>query len=400
MKITEINKLGKELELYTYVDYIGKGFPIILPKGSKIIEIIRNYVETEEEKRGYQMVRTPSVSRAEIYKIEDRLELHKKDMFIIESDDELENQKEENSIVLRPYVPPFHCAVYNTKQRSYKALPIKYSETSTVFRNEKDIKGLNKTRQITMSDASIFASRENLEEQIKDAIELTMKLTKRLGLDVRYEIANWDDTKKEEYIGTINEWDYAVNSMKTALDSIGIKYNMNKNAKMYGPAVQVFYGDKEFSSLQIDFEIVHRFDLKYVNKNNEEEFPIYIRRTAVGSYENLLGILIERYQGDFPLWIAPEQAVVISEDDSYNEYARDITYKLLNVSIRAEIDSTDNNVQNKEYKAVDLKIPYIIKIGKQEFENRTIKVRHQGNISDMTLEELINEIREKIVNIG
>lgn len=400
MKITEINKLGKELELYTYVDYIGKGFPIILPKGSKIIEIIRNYVEAEEEKSGYQMVRTPSVSRAEIYKIEDRLELHKKDMFIIESDDELENQKEENSIVLRPYVPPFHCAVYKTKQRSYKVLPIKYSETSTVFRNEKDIKGLNKTRQITMSDASIFASRENLENQIKDAIELTMKFTKRLGLDVRYELANWDDTKKEEYIGTISEWDYAVNSMKIALDDIGIKYNMTKNARMYGPAVQIFYGDKEFSSLQIDFEIVHRFDLKYVNKNNEEEFPIYIRRTAVGSYENLLGILIEKYQGDFPLWIAPEQAVVISEDDSYNEYARDITYKLLNVSIRAEIDSTDNNVQNKEYKAVDLKIPYIIKIGKQEFENRTIKVRHQGNISDMTLEELINEIREKIVNIG
>lgn len=400
MKITEINKLGKELELYTYVDYIGKGFPIILPKGSKIIEIIRNYVEAEEEKSGYQMVRTPSVSRAEIYKIEDRLELHKKDMFIIESDDELENQKEENSIVLRPYVPPFHCAVYKTKQRSYKVLPIKYSETSTVFRNEKDIKGLNKTRQITMSDASIFASRENLENQIKDAIELTMKFTKRLGLDVRYELANWDDTKKEEYIGTISEWDYAVNSIKIALDDIGIKYNMTKNARMYGPAVQIFYGDKEFSSLQIDFEIVHRFDLKYVNKNNEEEFPIYIRRTAVGSYENLLGILIEKYQGDFPLWIAPEQAVVISEDDSYNEYARDITYKLLNASIRAEIDSTDNNVQNKEYRAVDLKIPYIIKIGKQEFENKTINVRHQGNITSMTLEELINEIREKIVNIG
>lgn len=398
MKINEINKLGRELELYTYVDYIGKGFPIILPKGSKIIEIIRNYVEAEEEKNGYQMVRTPSVSRAEIYKIEDRLELHKRDMFIIESDDEIENQKEENSIVLRPYVSPFHCAVYKTKQRSYKSLPIKYSETSTVFRNEKDIRGLNKTRQITMSDASIFTKVESLQEQIKFELELTRKFIKRLGLDVRYELANWDDNKKEEYIGTIKEWDYAINSMKSALEEAEIEYKFTQNAKMYGPSIQIFYGDKEFSSLQIDFEIVHRFDLKYVNKNNEEEFPIYIHRTAIGSYENLLGTLIEKYQGNFPLWMAPEQVVVISEDDEYNKYAKEIICKLLKKGIRAEEDTSDNNIQNKEYRAIDLKIPYIIKIGKDQFKNNTINVRCSGDIRNMKLEELILEINTKITN--
>ena len=388
MQTSEINKLGKELELYTYADYIGKGFPIILPNGAKIINIIRNYVEKEEEKNGYEIVRTPSVSRAEIYKIEDRFNEQKDEMFIIKSSDD----EEDNSIVLRPYSMPFHCTVYKTKQRSYKALPIKISETSTVFRDERDIKGINRTRQITLSDASIFLAKENLEKEIIESLKLQINFISKLGLDVKYCISNWDDTKKDEYIGTIQEWNYAVQSMKNALDILKVPYIENKKAKMYGPSIQIFYEDESFSSMQIDFEIVHRFDLTYVNKDNKEEYPIYIHRTSVGSYENLLGILIEKYKGEFPLWIAPTQVVIIPEGDEYEDYAKEIEEILLNYRIRAKVDLSDTNKQNKEYKAIDLKIPYIVTIGKREYNNKKIKVRKKENIKIIQVDELIREV--------
>ena len=388
MQTSEINKLGKELELYTYADYIGKGFPIILPNGAKIINIIRNYVEKEEEKNGYEIVRTPSVSRAEIYKIEDRFNEQKDEMFIIKSSDD----EEDNSIVLRPYSMPFHCTVYKTKQRSYKALPIKISETSTVFRDERDIKGINRTRQITLSDASIFLAKENLEKEIIESLKLQINFISKLGLDVKYCISNWDDTKKDEYIGTIQEWNYAVQSMKNALDILKVPYTENKKAKMYGPSIQIFYEDESFSSMQIDFEIVHRFDLTYVNKDNKEEYPIYIHRTSVGSYENLLGILIEKYKGEFPLWIAPTQVVIIPEGDEYEDYAKEIEEILLKYGIRAKVDLSDTNKQNKEYKAIDLKIPYIVTIGKREYNNKKIKVRKKENIKIIQVDELIREV--------
>lgn len=391
MKTAEINKLGKELELYTYVDYIGKGFPIILPKGSKVIEIIRNYVEAEEEKNGYQILRTPSVSRAEIYMIEDRFENQKDDMYIIETENSI-GDREENCIVLRPDVSPFHCAVYNTKQRSYKALPIKYSETAAIFRNEKDIKGIGKTKQITMSDESIFVMSEDLSFQIKEAIELSQKFISKLGLDVTYKINNWDCQKKEEYIGTIDEWNFAVEAMKNALNSLNIPYEETKRAEMFGPSIQIYYEDREFCGLQIDFEIVHRFETTYVSKDNKYEYPVYIRRTAVGSYENLLGILIEKYQGDFPLWIAPVQVIVILEDDEYRDFAKEVINKMLHKGIRAEEDMSDTNIQNKEYRAVDMKIPYIIKIGESEYKRKKIKVRTKDYIKDMNIEELIEEV--------
>ncbi len=392
MHVTEINKLGKELELYTYVDYIGKGFPIILPKGAKLINLIRNYVESEEAKYGYEVVRTPNVSRAEIYKIEDRLEQEKHDMFIIESNDEEEDKREENSIVLRPYVAPFHCSVYKTKQRSYKNLPIKYCETSTVYRNERDIRGISRTRQITLSDASIFVMPEKLEEEIIEALKIQQNFISKLGLEVKYIVSNWDDNKKENYIGTIQEWDNSVKAMKSALESLNIEFEENKKAKMQGPSIQIMYEGKDFSSMQIDFEIVHRFDLTYVDKDNEEKFPVYIHSTSVGSYENLLGILIEKYQGNFPLWLAPVQVVIITEGEEYDDYSKEIKDKLLESGIRVEEDKTDTNIQNKEYKAIEQKIPYIVTISKKELNSKKIEVRNNGISKIMGVENLIREV--------
>ena len=295
MKISEINKLGKDLELYTTVDYIGKGFPILLPKGARIVQDIRNYVENLEEQNGYNIVKTPNISLAEIYKIEDRYEIEKDEMFIIKGENEEKSGEDGSTIVLRPYVQPFHCSIYKTKKHSYKEMPIKYFETSTVYRNERDIKGITKTRQITMSNASIFINPENIEEEIKQAISMQKELIEKFNLDVKFHISTWNQNKKEEYIGTIDEWNNVTNAMRIALDKLNIKYEVNNKAKMYGPSISVQYNTKVLSSLQVDFEITHRFDLKFTNKENQEEFPFFIHNTIIESYENLLAIVIEKY---------------------------------------------------------------------------------------------------------
>ena len=214
MENSEINKLGKELEIYTTIDYVGKGFPVILPKGAKMIKIIRDYVEREEEKNGYKVVRTPSVSKAEIYKIEDRYDIEKEELFTIKTGED--ESEENNNIVLKPYSQPFHCSIYNTKQHTYKELPIKYSETSMIFRNEKEAKGITKARQFTLSDASIFSIKADLLKQIKDAIIMQKKFIDKMELDVTYTVKYWDEDKKENYIGQVEEWNFVTDTLETS----------------------------------------------------------------------------------------------------------------------------------------------------------------------------------------
>lgn len=377
MKITEINKLGKELELYTSLDYVGKGFPIIMPNGSKIIKIIRNYVEWVEELNGYKNVRTPSISNSEIYKIADRYNEEKSRYFIVENSNNLLNDNAngvQNDIVLKPDVQPFHCSIYKMTQHSYKELPVKYCETSTVFRNERDIKGIMRTRQITLSDASIFCEFKNIKNEIKSSIMLQKEITQKLGIELNYVISTWDDNSKENYIGQINEWNSCDTAMKDVLDELNVKYKIDENAKMYGPSVKSYYNGNEFSVLQIDFEITHRFDLKYKNNKNEDETPIYIHHTLIGSYENLLNVLIERYEGFFPFVIAPVQVKIIADDEIYNDYSEKILKLLLDNRIRAEIDNSKSNSNEKFDKNLSLRIPYIIKIGKQEMNSETLMV--------------------------
>lgn len=377
MKITEINKLGKELELYTSLDYVGKGFPIIMPNGSKIIKIIRNFVEWVEEQNGYKNVRTPSISNSEIYKIADRYNEEKSRYFIVENSNNLFNDNAngvQNEIVLKPDVQPFHCSIYKMTQHSYKELPVKYCETSTVFRNEKDIKGIMRTRQITLSDASIFCEFKNIKNEIKSSIMLQKEITQKLGIELNYVISTWDDNSKENYIGQINEWNSCYTAMKDVLDELNVKYKIDENAKMYGPSVKTYYNENEFSALQIDFEMTHRFDLKYKNNKNEDETPIYIHHTLIGSYENLLNVLIERYEGFFPFVIAPVQVKIIADDEIYNDYSEKILKLLLENGIRAEIDNSKSNSNEKFYKNLSLRIPYIVKIGKQEMNSETLMV--------------------------
>ncbi len=389
----EYSKLGKELEIYTSVDYIGKGFPIILPNGAKMIKILREMVEDEEEKRGYMIVRTPSASRAEIYMIEDRWEQEKDEIFTIEA------EEEQNSIVLRPYVRPFHCSLYATKQHSYKELPIKYGETSTVFRDEptSKIRGLTCMRQYSFSDASIFTSPELLEKTLKESVEIEKYFMDKLDLNVEYKISTWNTSKKEEYIGTINEWNMCAIAMEKALNESKITYTKNQDAKMYGPSIQVYYNSKLLAKIEIDFEITHRFDLKYTDKDGLEKFPLYIHRQDLGSYESMLAILIEKYQGEFPTWIAPVQCIIIPEYDEYIDYANQMKDKLRERRVRVSVDFTDKGLDEKIEKAKKFKIPYIVLIGKEEYNSNKVSVIRydKKDIKHYTLEEVMQRFERR-----
>ncbi len=392
MKTQEINKLGKELELYTFVDYVGKGFPIILPRGARLIRLLRNYVEQQEENEGYKVVRTPSLSNDEIYRIEDKYDFEKDTMFIINKE-----EKKDSTIVLKPYSEPFHCTIFNNKRRTYKELPLKLCETSTVFRNERDLKGLTKTRQFTLSDASVFCDRKKLRDSVEESLKLQKNIIDKLGLsEVTFEVATWDDSNKEDYIGTIEEWNMATKALEEALDKIGIKYSISKKARIFGPAIRIKYENSDFSSLQIDFEITHRFNLKFVNNENQEEFPIYIHNTIIGSYENLLSILLEKYHGKFPISFAPEQICIIPDREEYDEYAKKITQELKENNIRVKCNLANKTREQKINENTKLQIPIIATAGKDEMNEEKIKILTNEYIDEKTYE--IKDFIKEVLN--
>lgn len=389
----EYSEIGKDLEIYTNIDYIGKGFPTILPNGAKMLKLLEQMIEEEEEKRGYMTVKTPSVSRAEIYMIEDRWKIEKKEIF------KIGNEENEDTIVLRPYARPFHCSIFKQKQYNYKELPIKYSETSVVFKDESHdkINELKCIRQCSFSDASIFLLPEQLEEMLKESVELEKIFMDKLGLNIGFRIFNWDIDNKEEYIGTIKEWETAIKSMKKVLDDKKIPYLETKDAKTYGPSIGIYYNNKLIAKIEIDFEITHRFDLKYIDKDGLEQFPIYIHRQDLGSYESMISILIEKYKGNFPTWIAPVQCTIITEYDEYLEYAEEMKNKLRQRGVRVTIDMTDESIENRIQKAKRFCIPYIVVISRKEYNNNQVTVIRCGKEENKkyTMEEVMQKFERR-----
>lgn len=440
MKISEINEIAKDLKLYEKIDYIGKGFEIFLPRGAQIIEIIQKYIEEKAEKSGFEIVKTPNISNSEIYKIEDRYKEQKDNYFAIEENEKTEQDDSANlnKLVLKPYVSPFHCSIYKSTQHSYKELPVKFLETSSVVKKERDLKGILKTKQYTISTASTFTNKEKIQKSIKENIKFLLEFAQKLGLECNIEVDNWDDEHKEEYIGTISEWDYTTICMKNVLNDMQISFKETKNAKMYGPCVKIKYNQYLISDIQIDFEITHRFDLNYKNNQDKNEFPYYINTTIVESYESLLKILIERYNGKFPLWLAPTQIVIIPESDEFEDYSFKIAKKMNIIykesrnsseknifgidnneneqdsfdrnmikELRCKIDTFKSNLKSRFDKNVELKIPYIITIGKKELNSQKIRVykykemlaknkfENSNSLSKlMSEEELIKEVTE------
>lgn len=397
------NKLGRELELFTTVDYIGQGLPIMLPKGAKVLQILQRFVEDEEAKRGWQLTKTPFMAKSDLYKISGHWDHYKDGMFILGDE-----KKDKDVYALRPMTCPFQYQAYLNNARSYKDLPLRYDETSTLFRNEAsgEMHGLIRIRQFTLSEGHLMCTPEQLEDEFKGCLELAIYMLKTLGLydDVSYRFSQWDPNNKEKYIGTEEQWNDAQSTMKKILDDLGVKYVVGVGeAAFYGPKLDIqiknVWGKEDtLITIQIDQLLAEKFGMVYTDKDGQKKTPIIIHRSSVGCYERTLAYLIEKFAGAFPLWLAPVQVKVLTLTDRNNEYAEKIKQSLFDAGFRVELDDRNEKVGYKIREALSMKIPYLIIVGDEEEKNGTISIRGRGfeNKSGLKLEDFVARMKEEV----
>ena len=397
------NKLGRELELFTTVDYIGQGLPIMLPKGAKILQILQRFVEDEEAKRGWQLTKTPFMAKSDLYKISGHWDHYKDGMFVLGDE-----TKDNEVLALRPMTCPFQYQCYLNKARSYKDLPLRYDETSTLFRNEAsgEMHGLIRVRQFTLSEGHLMCTPEQLEDEFKGCLELAIFMLKTLGLydDVSYRFSQWDPNDKEKYIGTAEQWEEAQSTMGRILDHLKIPYEIGiGEAAFYGPKLDiqiknVFGKEDTLITIQVDQMLAEKFGMEYTDKDGQKKTPIIIHRSSVGCYERTLAYLIEKYAGAFPLWLAPVQVKVLSLTERNADYAKKIYDQLFEQGFRVELDDRNEKIGYKIREASSMKIPYLIIVGDEEEKNGTISIRGRGfeNKSGLLLNDFVARMNEEI----
>ena len=400
------NKLGRELELFTTVDVIGQGLPIMLPKGARMIQTLQRFVEDEEQKRGWLLTKTPFMAKSDLYKISGHWDHYRDGMFVLG-----DPEKDKEVFALRPMTCPFQYQAYLTKGRSYRDLPLRYNETSTLFRNEAsgEMHGLIRVRQFTISEGHLMCTPEQLESEFEACLDLTTYMLKTLGLyeDVSYRFSQWDPADTEKYIGTPEQWDEAQGVMKRILDKLEIPYKIGiGEAAFYGPKLDIqirnVYGKEDtLITIQIDQMLAEKFGMEYVDRDGTKKNPYIIHRTSIGCYERTLALLIEKYAGAFPLWLAPVQVKLLPIGTEQSDYAHEFASRLEASGMRVEVDDRNETVGYKIREARLQKIPYRLVIGAQELENGTVSVtsRDKGDLGAMTLDEFfalaMEEIRTK-----
>ena len=399
------NKLGRELELFTTTDYIGQGLPILLPKGAKVIQLLQRMVEDEEEKRGYLLTKTPFLAKSDLYKISGHWDHYRDGMFILGDE-----EKDKEVFGLRPMTCPFQFQAYLNRQRSYRDLPLRYNETSTLFRNEDsgEMHGLIRVRQFTISEGHLAVRLDQLAEEIKGCIDLIKLFTDRLGLDegISYRFSKWDPNNREKYMGTDEEWEHSQSVLKGILDDLGIEYTEAEGeAAFYGPKLDIQYKNvwgKEDTiiTVQVDFQLAEKFDMYYIDKDGSKVRPVIIHRTSLGCYERTLAMIIERFAGAFPTWLAPVQVKVLPITDAHVEYAKNVRDELQKAGIRVEVDAREEKIGYKIREAQLQKVPYMLVVGDKEKEDNAVGVRSRkdGDIGAQKLEDFILNIKKEIEN--
>ncbi len=398
------NKLGRELELFTTSDCIGQGLPILLPKGARVIQTLQRFVEDEEQKRGWQLTKTPLMAKSDLYKISGHWDHYLDGMFVFgdpESDKEV--------FALRPMTCPFQYQVFLNRGRSYRDLPMRLAETSTLFRNEAsgEMHGLIRVRQFTISEGHLMCTPDQLEDEFRKCLELTNFMLETLGLreDVSYRFSQWDPEDTEKYIGTKEQWDEAQGVMKTILDDIGLDYKIGiGEAAFYGPKLDIqiknVHGKEDtLITIQIDQMLAEKFGMEYTDKDGTKKNPYIIHRTSIGCYERTLALLIEKYAGAFPTWLAPVQVKLLPIADRHIEYMEEIKRKLADAGvIRTELDDRSEKLGYKLREAQLEKVPYMLVAGDKDIENGVISVRSRkgGDLGSMTVDEFIAKITEEI----
>lgn len=406
-KMRDHNKLGRELELFTTVDYIGQGLPIILPKGARVIQLLQRWVEDVEQKHGYLLTKTPFMAKRELYKISGHWDHYLDGMFILGDP----NDETKECFALRPMTCPFQYQVFLNRQRSYRDLPMRLGETSTLFRNEDsgEMHGLIRVRQFTISEGHLVLRPEQLEEEFKDCLELAKYFLGTVGLldECTFRFSQWDPANpKNKYEGTAEQWDHAQSVMKKILDHLGVEYEVGiDEAAFYGPKLDIqyknVYGKEDtIVTIQIDMLLAEKFGMEYIDVDGTRKRPYIIHRTSLGCYERTLALLIEKYAGAFPLWLAPEQIRFIPIADRHLPYVNEIAARLEAAGIRYTIDERAEKMGYKIRQAQLEKMPYMIIAGDNEAETNTVSVRSRrdGDLGSMTAAELLDRLIDEISN--
>lgn len=412
IKNRDHNKLGREMDLFTTVDVIGQGLPLFMPKGTKIIQKLQRWIEDlEDNEWGYVRTRTPLMAKSDLYKISDHWGHYKEGMFILGDDDEDENGNSVSGndiFALRPMTCPFQYYVYKARQKSYRDLPYRMGETSTLFRNEDsgEMHGLTRVRQFTISEGHLVCTPEQIDEEFKNCVKLARYCLQTLGLeeDVTYRMSKWDPENPDKYLGDAEEWDRVEGAMRTILDEIGIEYTEEAGeAAFYGPKLDIqaknVYGKEDtMITVQLDMFLAERFDMYYIDENGEKKRPYIIHRTSLGCYERTLAWLIEKYAGKFPTWLCPEQVRVLPISEKYADYAEKVLAELKKNGIDATMDNRSEKIGYKIREARLDKLPYMLVVGAKEEEEGKVSVRSRfaGDEGQKDLSVFINEICEEI----
>ena len=411
IKNRDHNKLGREMDLFTTVDVIGQGLPLFMPKGTKMVQKLQRWIEDLEEEWGYVRTRTPLMAKSDLYKISDHWGHYKEGMFILGEDDEDENgvSLSGNEIfALRPMTCPFQYYVYKARQKSYRDLPYRMGETSTLFRNEEsgEMHGLTRVRQFTISEGHLVCTPEQIAQEFKGCVDLARHCLETLGLeeDVTYRMSKWDPENPDKYLGGAEEWDHVEGEMRKILDDIGIEYTVEAGeAAFYGPKLDIqaknVYGKEDtMITVQLDMFLAERFDMYYIDENGEKKRPYIIHRTSMGCYERTLAWLIEKYAGKFPTWLCPEQVRVLPISEKYADYAGKVLAELKKNGIDATMDNRSEKIGYKIREARLDKLPYMLVVGAKEEEENKVSVRSRfaGDEGQKDLSVFINDICEEI----
>lgn len=397
------NKLGRELGIFMTDELVGQGLPLLMPNGAKLFQILQRFVEDEEERRGYMLTKTPYMAKSDLYKVSGHWDHYKDGMFLLGDE-----AMDEEVMALRPMTCPFQYLIYKNGIKSYRDLPCRYNETSTLFRNEAsgEMHGLTRVRQFTLSEAHIICTPEQVEEEFKGVFELILYMEKCLGIsdDISFRFSKWDPKNKKKYINNPKAWTETQALMKKILDDIGINYvEADGEAAFYGPkldlqARNVWGKEDTIITIQLDFCAADRFDMFYIAEDGSRKRPMVIHRSSIGSYERTIAMLIEKYAGAFPVWMSPTQVKVLALTDRTADKCRETVNKLSALGIRAKADLRNEKIGFKIREAQLEKTPYMLIIGDREAEENKVSVRGRkvGDLGTMTFDEFYARIKGEI----
>ena len=404
IKLRDHNKLGREMELFTTVDVIGQGLPLLMPRGAKMVQTMQRWIEDlEDNEWGYVRTKTPLMAKSDLYKISGHWDHYKEGMFVL-GDEEADREV----FALRPMTCPFQYYVYKAAQHSYRDLPLRYGETSTLFRNEDsgEMHGLTRVRQFTISEGHLIIRPDQAQEELKRCLDLAVHCLTTLGLqdEVTYRLSKWDPENEEKYLGDEEYWESSQNKIRDILLAYGVPFTeADGEAAFYGPKIDIqaknVYGKEDtMITIQLDCAIAENFDMYYIDQNGDKVRPYIIHRTSMGCYERTLAWLIEKYEGRFPTWLCPEQVRVLPISEKYEAYAEQVRAQLRQNGVQAECDNRSEKIGFKIREARLAKLPYMLVVGQQEEENGTVSVRSRfaGDDGVKPLDAFIDQICKEI----